>query len=632
MLKPFLIFPLLLTSLSLQAQEYTKYLFAYFPSNSDENIYFALSDKDDPYNFQPINQGRRVVSADSVSVMNGLRDPHLMRGEDGWFYMVATDMRCSLGWSSNRGLVLMRSKDLVSWSHHTVHFPDKYAGSSLARVTRVWAPETIWDPVAKRYMVYFSLLTDDGSIPYDRVYYCYVNADFSDLDGEPAYLFDRGKSTIDMDIVYSETDGRYHAIYKNEGDGGICMVTAASLTPAEGEAPGSQWSAPSAAVQQTNVAVEGGGLYKLIDSDQWVLMYDCYGSGYYQFCTSTDLEHFSLVHQTATSGAFTPRHGSVIPITEAEYETLTRYWQQKADETVCAEHRRQLSDLVRHASAMHVDTKQAEKLTADLSASPADLLLARHTLLEEMEQKTLSDYTSSPLLQADNWTAQNNLTQRSGQHWKGSDSANRYYEQRNGWGSSAWNMYMTQDIVLPEGDYVLRAACRSASADVSALLKVNDRTALFPADGDSGRGIDCTGKTSWADGREYTNQGAGRGWEWRYIPFHSDGTLPTTLGAEASVSGSQHQWMSVADFELYRYVGANAIHAAGSGDGTACYATISEPGVLTLHGTLSKSVVVYNEAGVEVFATTGTADTCSIPLAPGVYLVKVGDHTLKVAL
>ena len=52
--------------------------------------------------------------------------------------------------------------------------------------------------------------------------------------------------------------------------------------------------------------------------------YDCYGSGYYQFCTTTDWKTFTLKAQTATSGAFTPRHGTVMPITVKEYNTLIK--------------------------------------------------------------------------------------------------------------------------------------------------------------------------------------------------------------------------------------------------------------------------------------------------------------------
>ena len=51
-------------------------------------------------------------------------------------------------------------------------------------------------------------------------------------------------------------------------------------------------------------------------------MYDCYGSGYYQFCSSSNLNSFKLVAQTTTKGAFTPRHGTVIPISNAEAKAI----------------------------------------------------------------------------------------------------------------------------------------------------------------------------------------------------------------------------------------------------------------------------------------------------------------------
>ena len=298
---------------------YSHYLFTFFPSNSDENIYYALSDNG--YDYTVINQGKPVITAKDITVMGGLRDPHILRGEDGRFYMVATDMRSELGWSSNRGMVLMRSNDLVTWTCSTVHFPTRYAGTYFANVTRVWAPETIYDPVAGKYLVYFSILTNDGVVTYDKVFYAYANDDFTDLESEPIYFYDRGGATIDMDIVYNENDGLYHAFYKNEGAGGICQVTATNLTAPAGE-EGSQWSAPSGTLQQTTEAVEGAGIFRLIDSDDWILMYDCYMNGHYQFCSSPDLFQFTFRKNTATQGAFTPRHGTVIPITEEEYQGL----------------------------------------------------------------------------------------------------------------------------------------------------------------------------------------------------------------------------------------------------------------------------------------------------------------------
>ncbi len=312
------------------AEGYKGYLFTYFPSNSDENLYYAYSD--DGFNYTVLNNGQRVMASDTVAIKKGIRDPHILRGVDGkTFYMVATDMRCAEGWASNRGIVMYKSTDLIHWQHSTVHFPTRFP-DGWSSVTRVWAPEVIWDKdyvnadgTKGRYMVYFSLLTsDDGTCTYDKVYYCYANDDFTDLLDYPVHFYDRGSATIDADIIYDETDQLYHMIYKNEGSGGICHVTAERLTPAEGEATGSQWSKPTGTVQQTNVAVEGGGMFRLIGENTWVVMYDCYGSGYYQFCTTTDWKKFTLSAQTATSGAFTPRHGTVMPITATEYNNLIK--------------------------------------------------------------------------------------------------------------------------------------------------------------------------------------------------------------------------------------------------------------------------------------------------------------------
>ena len=309
-------------------EPYSNYLFVYFPANNNENIYYALSN--DGFNYTPMNGGKRVVAADTVSVKKGLRDPHVLRGPDGWFYMVNTDMKSAEGWSSNRGMVLMKSRDLINWKHSTIHFPDRYKGKNFANVTRVWAPETIWDYNYEnkdgskgRPLVYFSLLTNDGTIEYDQVYFAYANEEFTDLESDPIFFFSRGKSTIDMDIVYNPADKYYHAFYKNEGDGGISKVRALTLT-SENRTKAPTWYRKKDGLQQTKEAVEGAGVFKLINQSNWILMYDCYNNGHYQFTSSTNLEDFKFVQDTKTSGAFTPRHGTVLPLTAAETAALMK--------------------------------------------------------------------------------------------------------------------------------------------------------------------------------------------------------------------------------------------------------------------------------------------------------------------
>ena len=297
------------------------YLFTYFTGNAPdkEQICYALSD--DGYNYTPLNGGNPVISSDTIAYTQCVRDPHILRCEDGkTFYMVVTDMKSSLGWASNRGMVLLKSTDRVNWQHSAINFPTKYP-KQWGNVTRVWAPETIFDRNAGKYMVFYSLRTNDED-SFDRIYYSYVNDDFTDLEGEPQYLFDRGTATIDGDIVYNPSDGLYHLFFKSEGGRGIFQATSKTLTAEPGKPLGSQWTVHEAHVDQTEVQVEGVGVCQSIDGKSWIVMYDCYTSHYYQFCKSPDLKHFEVVQNTATEGKFTPRHGTIIPITQAEKDRL----------------------------------------------------------------------------------------------------------------------------------------------------------------------------------------------------------------------------------------------------------------------------------------------------------------------
>lgn len=293
-----------------QEEDYSAYLFVYFTGNApaQEQICYALSA--DGYSYSPLNNGDPVISSEGIALKKSVRDPHILRGEDGYFYMVATDMRSDEGWASNDGLVLMRSADMVNWTAKAIDFPTAWpARFDRDDLTQVWAPQTIFDPEAGKYMVYYSI--GMRSQNHYKIFYSYANEDFTELT-EPELLFDLGAPTIDADIVWA--DGLYHLFFKTEGEGGIQKATAPSLK--------GPWTPGHRFLQQTTDPVEGSGVFRRINSDEWVLMYDCYVNGKYQFCVSKDLENFSYVCNTAMSGKFTPRHGTVMPITPAEAALL----------------------------------------------------------------------------------------------------------------------------------------------------------------------------------------------------------------------------------------------------------------------------------------------------------------------
>lgn len=303
-----------------EEKDLTAYLFVYFTGNhiSQEAVCYAVSM--DGYTYWALNDNKPVIDSKVISSTGGVRDPHILRCEDGkTFYMVVTDMVSDNGWDSNRAMVLLKSTDLVNWSHSVINMQKRYEGQE--RLKRVWAPQTIFDPEAKKYMVYWSMKYGDGP---DVIYYAYANEDFTDLEGEPKPLFvpaDK-KSCIDGDIVYK--DGVYHLFYKTEGHGnGIRVATTTSLTSG-------QWKENLEYKQQTKEAVEGAGTFKLIGEDKYILMYDVYMKGAYQFTETTDLEHFKVIDHDVKMN-FHPRHGTIIPITRSELKRITDKWGKPAE-------------------------------------------------------------------------------------------------------------------------------------------------------------------------------------------------------------------------------------------------------------------------------------------------------------
>ena len=67
--------------------------------------------------------------------------------------------------------------------------------------------------------------------------------------------------------------------------------------------------------------VEDSGIFKMIDSEDYILMYDLYMSGKYQFCRSRDLQKFEVIDENISMD-FHPQHGTVIQITDDEFEEL----------------------------------------------------------------------------------------------------------------------------------------------------------------------------------------------------------------------------------------------------------------------------------------------------------------------
>lgn len=306
--------------------KFAGYLFAYFEGsgNKQEHLRFAISE--DAKNWYALNDNQPVIASDSISTSGGIRDPHILRGEDGCYYIVATDMNTvKNGWKDNPGIVLMKSKDLVNWTHSKIVLKEDYK-EHFSDAYWVWAPQTIYDKKAKKYMIYFTLQRTGDGRKSMITYYAYANKDFTGFESEPKVLFKAKYNCLDNDII--ERNGVYHMFYKGniknaegkEIQNGIQQATAKKL-----KGPWKEDFKFIDAYADSKTGVEGSGVFKLNDKNEYVLMYDLYGSGRYEYQTSKDLNTFSTKPESFRKDFF-PRHGTVCSVTKDEMERLQQKW------------------------------------------------------------------------------------------------------------------------------------------------------------------------------------------------------------------------------------------------------------------------------------------------------------------
>ncbi len=297
-------------------QENVAYLFAYFLGNAPEQEQLSYAVSLDGYHFNALNGGKSVWKSGVGTEC--LRDPYIFKGEDGLYHLLATDMKSSLGWSSNRHLLSAKSTDLVHWfDEYQIEIANKYP--SMMGADRAWAPQAIYDADKDSYMIYYAARVpgiDDRTV----MYYAY-SRDLKTLDSAPTLLFApaNGNDAIDSDIIFQ--NGKYYMYYKNETNKRIYLATADHANGPYTEVK---------QVSEGSLGVEGPNIYNIIGTNRWVMMSDAYGDGYYVMQETTDFTNFTTVSRNAYSFDFTPRHGYVIPITAAQYRALTAAYPSSA--------------------------------------------------------------------------------------------------------------------------------------------------------------------------------------------------------------------------------------------------------------------------------------------------------------
>ncbi len=287
------------------AQSDSVFMFSYFKNNGKDGLHLAFSFDGLKWaslkNDQPFL--RPMLSKDSL-----MRDPCIIRGQDGLFHMVWT-----VSWNQ-RGIGYASSKDLIHWSEQK-YIPVMHHEDSAKNC---WAPEITYDERKNRYMIYWAT-TIAGKFPADpkvengynhRMYYV-MTKDFKTFS-KTKLLYDKGFNVIDASIV---PDGKRFVMFlkdetRTPPQKNIKIAFSKALkknyTDASAPITGNYWA-------------EGPTVLKTDTS--WIVYFDKYRDHKYGAIQSADLINWTDISDKISlpSGI---RHGTIFKIAKKEFENL----------------------------------------------------------------------------------------------------------------------------------------------------------------------------------------------------------------------------------------------------------------------------------------------------------------------
>lgn len=315
-----------------------KYVFTYFTGNSTDGETLHMAVSDDGKSWEALNANQPIWSAANnapsssmiygtsdtslgVAASNHVRDPYAFQAEDGSYYVLATDLDTQNGsnWGNNTKLMVWHLDSMADlattepWYIETTELMRDALGDSSYVPSRAWAPEAIYDKETGHYMLFWACGYING---YTYMYYTYTD-DFKTFLTTPRQLITTGKSNIDGNITYD--DGLYYLWFKDEDNGTIGVSTA---THANGP-----YTEVKTFTDKNYSNLEGPEIYYIYATDSYILMTDAYSQGYMVTYSMSELSD-SINKSEYTEDAevymnyLTPRHGSVMNITSAEYQKL----------------------------------------------------------------------------------------------------------------------------------------------------------------------------------------------------------------------------------------------------------------------------------------------------------------------
>ncbi|MCD2257043.1 glycoside hydrolase family 43 protein [Agrilactobacillus fermenti] len=289
---------------------YNHYLFVYFKSlkykPNDQQIHFAVSK--DGLHYQALNHDQPTLPIQNHQV----RDPFILRAKDGSFHILATSWDDSRGiGTAKRSILSMSSSDLTGWGYDYSTIASGDAGCT-------WAPEAIWDPIQQNYLVYWAESNSEDNYK-DLSIWASRTSDFKNFSQAVPYIAPTGQSRIDATVF--QNNDHFVRFVKNENSKHVYEDRVNALTDPQGT--------PIYSELLSNLKdVEGPETYKLYGQNKWVLLLDHYNDNGYEPYVSDNIDSgvFNKLDPKDYSIPDGARHGSVLPITEDEYNRLVQRW------------------------------------------------------------------------------------------------------------------------------------------------------------------------------------------------------------------------------------------------------------------------------------------------------------------
>jgi GH43 family beta-xylosidase len=305
-----------------------KFLFVTFRGEGTpmtEQIHLMVSDNG--LDWHALNNGEPVLVSNVGE--KGVRDPYILRSRiDKKFYIIATDLSIHYNgdWGratkdGSKSVVLWESSDLINWSTpRLVKVAPDDAGCT-------WAPECVYDEQHGEYIVFWASLTGRDNFSKHRIWAARTK-DFSSFSAPFIYI---EKPTTVIDTTIIRENGVYYRFTKDEKHKAITMEESKSLFSGWKETKGFTLDKLSGYEGPTCFIIEPATDNK---PAKWCLLLDWYSQGKgYQPYETDNLATGIFTVASQMNFPFQPvRHGTVLPINQAEYEALIEKWPSDRNE------------------------------------------------------------------------------------------------------------------------------------------------------------------------------------------------------------------------------------------------------------------------------------------------------------